>query len=118
MDYTLKIVSEIVKILNSKKAVDIKVMKIDRLTVLTEYFVICNGTSSTQIKALADEVEVKLKEQELEIFHREGYNTGNWILLDYGFIIVHIFHKDMRDLYNLEKLWEDGDQIDVSHLLD
>ena len=95
----------IVKTMEDKKAQDIRVLKVDEATSLTEYFVICNGTSSTQIKTLADETEHKLRDI-LPILHREGYSSGNWVLLDYGAIIVHIFHKDTRDFYELEKLWE------------
>ena len=111
-----KIVLQTIEILESKKAVDIKIMKIDRLTSLADYFIICNGTSTTQIKTLADEVEIKLKNENFQIFHREGYNSGNWILLDYGFMIVHIFHKEMREFYNLEKLWADGELTDIDEL--
>lgn len=114
----LEMIKTIVKALDSKKAVDIKVIRIEKLTVLAEYFVICNGTSSTQIKALADEVEFQLAEGKVDIVHREGYSAGNWVLLDYGSIIVHVFHKDMRDFYALERLWADGESVDISEFLD
>lgn len=114
----LEMIKTIVKALDSKKAVDIKVIRIEKLTVLAEYFVICNGTSSTQIKALADEVEFQLGEVKVDIVHREGYSAGNWVLLDYGSIIVHVFHKDMRDFYSLERLWADGESVDISEFLD
>lgn len=113
----LEMVKVIVKALDSKKAVDIKVIKIEKLTVLAEYFVICNGTSSTQIKALADEVEFKLGEERINVLHREGYNAGNWILLDYGSVIIHVFHKDTREFYSLERLWADGESVDISEFL-
>lgn len=117
MKQTLPIVKKIVKALDDKKAIDIRVIKIEDLTTLAEYFVICNGTSTTQIKTLADEVEVMMTEQGEKIIHREGYSAGNWILLDYGFIIVHVFHKDMREYYNLERLWADGEMIEISTFL-
>jgi ribosome-associated protein len=113
----LEMIKTMVKALDSKKAVDIRVIKVDKLTALTEYFVICNGTSSTQIKTLADEVEFKLSEQKEEVRHREGYGAGNWILLDYSSVIVHIFHKDMRDFYSLERLWADGESLDINDFL-
>ena len=85
---------------------------------MADYFIICNGTSVTQIKAIADEVEVKLDEGGFPIGHREGYSSGNWVLLDYGNVIVHIFHPTARDYYNLEKLWADAAEIDILPYLD
>ncbi len=113
----LEMIKVIVKTLDSKKAIDIKVIKVEELTSLTEYFVICNGTSSTQIKSLADEVEVILEQAGVKVNHREGYSAGNWVLLDYISVIIHIFHKDMREFYSLERLWADGESIDISKLL-
>lgn len=106
-----------VKALDSKKAVDIKVLEIKDLTVLTDYFVICNGTSLTQVKALADECEYKLSLEGFEKKHREGFDSGKWILLDYGDVIIHVYNRDSREFYNLERFWADGIEIDVSDLL-
>ena len=94
----------IVKTLDSKKAEDIKVIKIKELSVLADYFVIADGTSSTQTRALADEVEFRLKEAGLAPNQIQGNNGSNWIVLDYGDIIVHVFSRDQRDFYNLERL--------------
>ena len=107
-----------VNALSSKKAVDIKVLKIEKLTIVADYFVICNGTSVTQIKALADEVEFQLEQAGTRVLHREGYGSGSWVLLDYGTLIVHIFHPNSRELYNLEKLWADAVEIDAGTLID
>lgn len=112
-----EIVKTAVEALDSKKAVDIKVLKVNSLTVVTEYFVICNGTSSTQIKALADEVEFRLSQKGENTIHREGYRSGNWILLDYGAVIVHVFHKDTREFYSLERLWADAEIVDIQEFL-
>lgn len=106
-----------VKALDSKRAEDIKVIGIRDLTVIADYFVIANGTSTTQTKALADEVEYKLKENGLIPLRIEGYQSANWIVLDYGSVVVHVFYKETRQFYNLERLWSDGEQIDISHLL-
>ena len=106
-----------VNALSSKKAVDIKVLKIEKLTIVADYFVICNGTSVTQIKALADEVEFQLEQAGTRVLHREGYGSGSWVLLD-GTLIVHIFHPNSREFYNLEKLWADAVEIDAGTLID
>ena len=107
-----------VNALSSKKAVDIKVLKIEKLTIVADYFVICNGTSVTQIKALADEVEFQLEQAGTRVLHREGYGSGSWVLLDYGTLIVHIFHPNSREFYNLEKLLADAAEIDAGTLID
>lgn len=101
-------VDKIVEILDSKKAKDINVISIENISSLSDYFVICNGTSSTHIKTLADELEEKMEELGLRCYHKEGYNSARWILLDYGDVVVHIFHEEDRGFYNLERLWADG----------
>ena len=106
-----------VKALDSKKAVNIKVIKVDKLTALADYFVICNGTSSTQIKSLADECEFQLEQAGYKILHREGKSAGNWILLDFKDIIIHIYNKEMREFYDLERFWRDGEEINAEELL-
>ncbi len=108
---------EIVKILDSKKAKDIKALYVEEQTVLADYFVICCGNSNTQIRALAGEVEEKLKEINIEPHHIEGYNEASWTILDYGTVIVHIFSREAREFYKLEKLWSDSENIDISSLL-
>ncbi len=115
MEQTLK---AIVKALDEKKAVDIKVLKIDDITSLCDRFVICNGTSSTHVKTLADECEVASDKLGVSLRGREGMDAGSWILLDYGDIIVHIYNKDTRNFYNLEKLWKDGTELDINTLLE
>lgn len=115
---SIELVKQTVKALNEKKAVDIRVIRIDKLSVVADYFVICNGTSSTQIKTLADEVEFRLSELGVTPLHREGYRFGNWVLLDYGSVVTHIFHKDTRDFYQLERLWADGEELDPSLFLE
>lgn len=108
---------EIVKILDSKKARDIKALYVEEQTILADYFVICCGNSNTQIRALAGEVEEKLKEMGIEPHHIEGYNEASWTILDYGCVIVHVFSREAREFYKLEKLWSDSENIDISSLL-
>ncbi len=108
---------KIITVLDKKKAADIKALKITNLTILGDYFVIATGTSTTQVKALADEVDFQLGQLGEEPRGTEGYRSANWIVLDYGDIIVHVFCPDTRAEYQLEHLWADGEQVDISHLL-
>lgn len=112
-----ELAGKIVKILDSKKALDIRVIGISDLTIIADYFVLATGTSNTQVKALADEVEYQLKQQDIMPNRIEGYNSSSWILVDYGNVVVHIFQKDTRDFYSLERLWADGEQIDINEFL-
>ena len=112
-----KMIEIIIKALDSKRAEDIRLIGIKDLTIVADYFIIANGTSSTQTKALADEVEFQLKQQGTEPIRTEGYQGANWIVLDYGNIVVHVFYKETRDFYNLERLWQDGEQIDISEYI-
>ena len=107
----------IVKTLDAKKAKNIKLIKIDDKTILADYFVICGGNSNTQVKALAGEVEEKLNEIGLAPHHMEGYNEGIWTVVDYCSVIVHVFGREAREFYKLEKLWSDAEDIDISELL-
>lgn len=103
--------------LSSKKAVDIFATRISDLTVLTDYFLIANGTSSTHVRSLAEEVEEKLSESNVEPLNIEGRSTG-WILLDYGSVVVHVFTKEARETYSLERLWADGEIVDINDIID
>ena len=110
----LKLSVNIAKILDEKKARDLKVLKIQDLTVVTDYIVVATGTSTTQVKSLADEVEYKLNEQfGIKPTRIEGYESQSWILMDYDTVIVHVFTPDARDYYTLDKLWADGEEIAV-----
>ena len=107
-----------VKAIDSKRGENIRIIKIDELTVIADYFIIANGSSTTQVKALADEVEFKLSEAGLEPKRTEGYQGANWIVLDYIDVVIHIFHKETRDFYDLERLWQDGVEISPQTYLD
>ena len=111
-----ELMKNVVKILDKKKATDIKVLEITDLTVVADYFVIATGTSGTHIRSLADEVEVEIKKLGEEPKGLEGKTTG-WILLDYASVIVHIFTPDQRELFNLEHLWTDAKEVDISKFI-
>lgn len=106
-----------VKALDSKKGKEIRLIRIDKITTLAEYFVICTGTSNTQINALCDAVEKELTKKGEEPLHREGYRGGTWVLLDYGCVVVHVFNDEARKFYSLEHLWADGEEVDLSAIL-
>jgi ribosome-associated protein len=102
-------VNKIVELLENKKGINIDVINIGKVTILADYFILCSGTSSTHVKGLADEVDFRLKEDHgIECSHEEGYETARWILMDYGDIVIHIFHEQEREFYSLERLWQDG----------
>ena len=104
------------EILSSKKAADLKVIEIKELTSICDYFVICSGTSSPHIKALCDETEIKLAEVFDIKCRNEGYNAANWLLMDYGSVVIHIFNKESLEFYGLERLWADAPSLDLSFL--
>ena len=106
-----------VKALDSKKGKEIRLIRIDKITTLAEYFVICTGSSFTEINALCDAVEKELTEKGEEPLHREGYRGGTWVLLDYGCVVVHVFNDEARKFYSLEHLWADGEEVDLSAIL-
>ena len=99
--------------LSEKKASDVAVLEITDLTVLADYFVICTGTSSTQVRSLAEEVEFRLSELGIEPHHIEGHRSTSWVLLDYSSVIVHVFYKDSREFYRLEHLWADAKRLEL-----
>ena len=99
------------------KGAQIKVIKVDGLSVIADYFVIATGYSSTQVKALADEVEFRLKEAGESVSHIEGHKNDTWILLDYVDVIVHVFSEEAREYYDLDKMWADGEAIDISDII-
>lgn len=99
---------QIAKVLYDKKAQDIKVLYVGGMTVITDYMVIASGRSALQVKSLADDVEDAMAEQGCTMRAKEGTAEGRWIVLDYGTVLVHIFHPEDREFYHLERLWEDG----------
>lgn len=103
-----EITDKAVEILEGKKARDLDVVDISGVSILADYFIICSGTSTTHIRTLADELELKMTEAGCNLSHKEGYDSARWILLDFGDVIVHIFHEEDRSFYKLERLWSDG----------
>lgn len=114
---SLELAKAAVKILDNKKADKIEVIKIDDLTILSDYFVIASANNTTHVRALVDELEFELKKLGKTPERVEGYQNPNWIVLDYIDVVIHVFYEETRNYYNLEKLWADGERIDVSDIL-
>jgi ribosome-associated protein len=95
----------------------VRAIDIEGVSIIADYFLLASGTSSTQVKALAEEIEAKLSEAGVEPLRIEGASTATWIILDYGSVVIHVFHRDTRSFYNLERLWADGRSIELSELL-
>jgi len=96
---------------DDRKAIDIEVLDVHELTVIADYFIICSGNSETQVKAIANGIERDLSEADIEPQKIAGKSESRWILMDYADIIIHIFHKDEREFYELERLWADAEKI-------
>jgi len=111
------IANKIVKVLDSKKAVDIKALYVGELTTITDYFIICTANSVLQAQAFSDHVEEELLKDGIKPTSREGYNTAEWILLGFGDVVVHIFLKESREFFSLEHIWKDAPDLDISDLL-
>ena len=114
---SLELACEVAKLLDRKKAADILALEIKDLTAIGDYFVIASAGSTTQVKALADEVEEQLSKLGYEPRRREGYQSAQWILLDYYDVIVHIFYKETREFYSLERLWADAPRVNLEGIL-
>lgn len=108
---SLELAKKTAYLLDDKKAIDINLIKIEEITTLADYFVIATGTSNTHVRSLADEVEMKLKEQGFVPMGIEGYRSNSWVLLDYTSVVVHIFTGEGREFYDLDRLWRDGTAI-------
>ena len=106
-----------VKVLDAKIAGDIKLLKIDKKTTIADYFVICTGNSSTQVKTLADEVEYQLGVGKVPYVRLQGADSDEWKVIDCHDIIVHVFSNEARSFYKLEKLWADAEEIDISSII-
>jgi len=105
------------KVALDKKAENPVVIDLRELTTLADYFVVLSATSDTHARTIADEIKKKLKDKGILPLSVEGYENANWILIDYGDVIVHIFRPEFRELYNLESLWMDAPRIEISELL-
>jgi len=108
---------ETAKALDEKKGVGIKLLKIDRVSSLADYFLICTGTSSTHVKTLCDYAEYTLDQLGEPMLGREGHRGNSWELLDYGSIVVHVFTEEAREFYDLERLWADAENVDLKDII-
>ena len=116
MEQTKKMARIIRDALEEKKGEDVRILDISEVSVLADYFIIANGTSNNQVKALVDNVEEKMAKAGYELKQSEGNGTGTWVLLDYDSVLVHVFNPQSREFYNLEKLWSEGEEIEFEIL--
>lgn len=107
-----QLAEKIKEILEDNKAKEVTIMDVAEKTVIAEYFVICTGTSTLQVKGFAKDLDDELSKIGVEYRHREGFIEGRWIAMDYGDVVVHIFHQEARGYYNLEKLWEKAGSLE------
>lgn len=117
MTQAKEIVRGLVCSLDKHKAQNIRVIEVTDITSLADYFVIAAGTSSTQVRALADYAEGELREAGITPLRTEGQHTSGWMLLDYGSVVVHVFHSETREFYDLERLWKDGRSVDITEFI-
>ena len=107
----------VTKALDEKKGMDIKLLKIDKVSSLADYFLICTGTSNTHVKTLCDYAEFTLDQLGEPMLGREGHRGNSWELLDFGSIVVHVFTQEAREFYSLERLWADAERVDLSDII-
>ena len=112
-----EIAIQVTKALDEKKGMDIKLLRIDRVSSLADYFLICTGTSNTHVKTLCDYAEYTLEQLGEPMLGREGHRGNSWELLDYGTIVVHVFTEDAREFYSLERLWADAETVDLTGIV-
>ena len=105
------------KALDSKKGLNIKVLKTQELTTLADYFVLCTATSTTQVKAMSDACEEAMEKNGEQVHHIEGHRGGTWLLMDFSSVVVHVFTDEARKFYDLERLWGDAQEIDLAQAL-
>lgn len=107
----------VTKALDEKRGKDIRLIKIDRVSSLADYFLICTGTSNTHVKTLCDYAEYTMENLNEPMLGREGHRGNSWELLDFGSVVIHVFTEEARKFYDLERLWADGEIVDISELL-
>ncbi len=112
-----KVAEAAVKILDSKRARDIRMLRVTDKTELADYFVIATGNSTTQIKTLSGEIEEKFKEDGVPCRNIEGFSGGTWVLMDYSTVVIHIFSKEAREYYSLDRFWAEAEKVDIAPLL-
>ncbi len=112
-----EVACQVTKALDDKKGLDIKLLKIDEVSSLADYFIICTGTSNTHVKTLCDHAEYTLEQLGEPMLGREGHRGNTWELLDYGSVVVHVFTEEAREFYSLERLWADAEQVDIRDIV-
>ncbi|MBO5952740.1 MAG: ribosome silencing factor [Oscillospiraceae bacterium] len=105
------------KALDSKKGMDIRLLRIDRVSSLADYFLICTGTSNTHVRTLCDYAEYEMEQQGERLLGREGHRGNSWELLDYGSLVIHVFTDEARKFYDLERLWADAEQVELKDII-
>ena len=118
MEYTPKqIALRAAKALDDRKGLDIRLLEVADVTSIADYFLICTGTSNTHVKTLCDAVEEAMDAAGEPMLSREGHRSGTWVLMDFGSLVVHVFTGEARKFYDLERLWQDGHQVNLSAIL-
>ena len=112
-----EVAEQVTKALDEKKGMDIKLLRINDVSSLADYFLICTGTSNTHVKTLCDYAEYTMEQLGEKMLGREGHRGNTWELLDYGSVVVHVFTEEARDFYSLERLWADAENVDISNLI-
>ena len=108
---------EVTKALDEKKGIDIKVLRIEKISSIADYFVICTGTVNTHVKTLCDYAEYTMEQLGETMMGREGHRGNSWELLDYGSVVVHVFTEEARKFYDLERLWADAEVVDLTDVV-
>lgn len=108
---------EVTKALDEKKGLDIRLLRVNDVSSLADYFLICTGTSNTHVKTLCDYAEYTMEQLGEPMLGREGHRGNTWELLDYGAVVVHVFTEEARQFYNLERLWGDAELVNISDIV-
>jgi ribosome-associated protein len=104
---------KIADLIFNKKGYDVRIIDLRSLATFADFFVICSADSDTQVKAIADEIDKTLRDEGIKCWHKEGYMALSWVLLDYVDVVVHVFKKEAREFYNIEKLWGDAESVEI-----
>ncbi|OGU70844.1 MAG: ribosome silencing factor [Ignavibacteria bacterium RBG_16_34_14] len=110
---SITLANNVVELIFNKKGYDVRILDLRDIVSFADYFIICSADSDTQVKAIADEIDKSLKDKGMKCWHKEGYRALSWVLLDYVDVVVHIFKKEIREFYNLERLWGDAPVIEA-----
>ena len=113
---TKEVAARAVAALEDKKGLNIEILKIDEVTTLADYFIICTGTSNTHVNAMTNAVEAAMDVVGEPLVSREGHRSGTWVLLDYGSVVIHVFTEDTRKFYDLERLWSDASKVSLDDI--